>query len=231
VLTRLSGATPQLEDGTNGIADLRRELAQLHMEFATLQAEPNVPAFQHSAGQVSRPQQRQQQLQHPPSSYLPRASSPQSLTHLASSPIHPASPSATRVAVTATRVSSKSSPAPTPTSSYISTRSPLHSSRPEDLAQTKLYSRIQILEEHARVASEERAAANTMIKEMAGRVETAIQLVTDSIKKSSSRQHINQRVTKIENRLSILETSIIKEQETTLQSLELLLSLKDHRNL
>ena len=83
----------------------------------------------------------------------------------------------------------------------------------------------------ARVASEERAAANTMIKEMAGRVETAIQLVTDSIKKSSSRQHINQRVTKIENRLSILETSIIKEQETTLQSLELLLSLKDHRNL
>ena len=103
----------------------------------------------------------------------------------------------------------------------------MHQSRPEDLAQTKLYSRIQILEEQARSASEDRTAQNNMIKELAGRVDAAIRLVTDSIKASSSSMRMENRVTKLENRLKIMETSIIKEQENTLRSLELLLRFKD----
>ena len=103
----------------------------------------------------------------------------------------------------------------------------MHQSRPEDLAQTKLYSRIQILEEQSRSASEDRTAQNNMIKELAGRVDAAIRLVTDSIKASSSSMRMENRVTKLENRLKIMETSIIKEQENTLRSLELLLRFKD----
>ena len=66
-----------------------------------------------------------------------------------------------------------------------------------------------------------------MLKELAERINAAIRLVTDSIKTSSIHEAVGQRVTKLENRLKIMETSIIKEQENTLRSLELLLKFKD----
>ena len=208
----------RIQDDPNGIASLRKELAQLHMEFASLQI-PTSPQNSNPTSLINRS----------PSNPTSHTLSP-TYTSLSSSKKR----TATRTATTKSSPSSSSSSQrvflSTSPTTRVATKPPtqtMHQSRPEDLAQTKLYSRIQILEEQSRSASEDRTAQNNMIKELAGRVDAAIRLVTDSIKASSSSMRMENRVTKLENRLKIMETSIIKEQENTLRSLELLLRFKD----
>jgi hypothetical protein len=207
-----SSSTLQLQDGAHGIEDLRRELAQLHMEFASLQAVSKVQTPQNTTSLEQHQQKVEQRNVYSfPSSHAPSGIKKTSATS-SPKPYLPLHESSTSVAVSHYDVSD--------------VRKDQNISKSEDLAHTKLYSRIQILEEHARIASEERSAANTMLKELAGRVESAIRLVTDSMKNTANQQNMYQKVTKIENRLSILEQSVIKEQENTLRSLELLIKFK-----
>ena len=203
-----NSATRTLEDDPNGIDGLRRELARLHMEFASLEIpiSPSKNSNEHSISARTSP------------SLLSYSSA--SSSYVKTSPTSPRAP-------TSALSSSVISAAPV-INVRDTARAPTRRNQPqpEDLAQTKLYSRIQMLEEQARIASEERAASNMMLKELAGRVDAAIRLVTDSIKASGSTR-LENRVAKLENRLKIMETSIIKEQENTLRSLELLLRFKE----
>ena len=126
------------------------------------------------------------------------------------------------------------------------------------LPNEKLYSRIQVLEENMRVATTERNMAVTMLKELAGRVSGAVDLVNESIASKMESiergENIEARLQALENRmdqqaesfaekvfsventianvanrLQILEEAIIKEQESTLRQLEQLVSIQPRK--
>ena len=123
----------------------------------------------------------------------------------------------------------------------------------------KLYVRIQMLEEGMRVATTERNLAVTMLKELAGRVSGAVDLVNETITSKmetvaygeelearlralevqtevqrednvESAMRIDDTIVAMSNRLQILEEAIIKEQESTLQQLEQLIKISPTRH-